>query len=150
MQGADREESQLRGSQTPTTRPPVLAGAPGVSAEALAPEAAVHGGGPLGPHCPPGPLPPETPPPVIVSLAWTALPFCSPPPSLDRAPLLLQASLPRVMSPLASAYTPQGVSFYLNHKLCCWVAGGGGGFQQHLLESGGIAGRKPSLATGSA
>ena len=55
---------------------------PGVSAEALAPEAAVHRGGPLWPHCPPARSPPATPPPVRSSL------------SLERAPLLLAASPP--------------------------------------------------------
>lgn len=50
VEGAEREDNQLRGSQTPTTCPPVLAGTPGVSTEALTPETAVPWGGPLRLH----------------------------------------------------------------------------------------------------
>lgn len=142
VQGADREESQLRGSQTPNSTPQSWPG-PGVSAGARSrgrrPRAGLSGLTVPLVRSPQRPLPSKSEPrldraPLLLAAS-----------SLDRS-LLLQASLPRVMSPLASACT-SGCFFLFEPQA---VLLGGGAFQQHLLESGGIAGRKPSLATGSA
>lgn len=99
VQGADRGENQLWGSQTPTTRPSVPAGAPGSPQRPLLRRLPSTGAGLSGltvllPALPQRPLPQEE-----RASAWTALPFCSLPP------------LPRVMCPLASACSSQACFF---------------------------------------
>ena len=92
-------ENQLWGSQTPTTRPSVPAGAPGSPQRPLLRRLPSTGAGLSGltvpwPALPQRPLPQEE-----RASAWTALPFCSLPP------------LPRVMCPLASACSSQACFF---------------------------------------